>query len=193
MANKLQKLLFNLSTMSPLIVIFTIVYWLEQDISIVSRQEGKTHLNIVAVVLVIIAFASISFSTYGLWFVKACNKKLERIPIGIDGIVPHDVWVIAVLLSYVLPTAGVVFKDLNPCSHIVVILFGLLFLALSNTILPNPLLMLRGYHFYKITTIDGSGDIILLSKRKDIQNRNAVKTAMIAFHYMAIEGESADV
>lgn len=97
------------------------------------------------------------------------------------------------MLSYALPTAGVVFEDLNLYISVIVILFWLLFLALSNTILPNPLLMLLGYHFYKITTVDGSSDVILLSKRKSIQNRNTVKTVITAFHYLTIEGGDADV
>ena len=193
MANKLQKLLFNLSTMSPLVLIFTIVYWLEKDVKMFSEQENKTQINIAAVALMIIILTTIFFAFYSVWFVNACHKKLERIPIGIDSIVPHDTWVIVVLLSYALPAAGVVFKDLNLYISIVVILFWVLFLALSNTILPNPLLMLQGYHFYKIATIDGSSDIFLLSKRKSIQNRNVVNTVMTAFHYLAIEGEGADV
>lgn len=193
MANKLQKLLFNLSTMSPLVLIFTIVYWLEKDVKMFSEQENKTQINIAAVALMIIILTTIFFAFYSVWLVNACHKKLERIPIGIDSIVPHDTWVIVVLLSYALPAAGVVFKDLNLYISIVVILFWVLFLALSNTILPNPLLMLQGYHFYKIATIDGSSDIFLLSKRKSIQNRNVVNTVMTAFHYLAIEGEEADV
>lgn len=193
MANKLQKLLFNLSTMSPLVLIFTIVYWLEKDVKMFSEQENKTQINIAAVALMIIILTTIFFAFYSVWFVNACHKKLERIPIGIDSIMPHDTWVIVVLLSYALPAAGVVFKDLNLYISIVVILFWVLFLALSNTILPNPLLMLQGYHFYKIATIDGSSDIFLLSKRKSIQNRNVVNTVMTAFHYLAIEGEEADV
>ena len=193
MANKLQKLLFNLSTMSPLVLIFTIVYWLEKDVKMFSEQENKTQINIAAVALMIIILTTIFFAFYSVWFVNACHKKLERIPIGIDSIVPHDTWVIVVLLSYALPAAGVVFKDLNLYISIVVILFWVLFLALSNTILPNPLLMLQGYHFYKIATIDGSSDIFLLSKRKSIQNRNVLNTVMSAFHYLAIEGEEADV
>ena len=193
MANKLQKLLFNLSTMSPLVLIFTIVYWLEKDVKMFSEQENKIKINIAAVTLMIIILTTIFFAFYSVWFVNACHKKLERIPIGIDSIVPHDTWVIVVLLSYALPAAGVVFKDLNLYISIVVILFWVLFLALSNTILPNPLLMLQGYHFYKIATIDGSSDIFLLSKRKSIQNRNVVNTVMTAFHYLAIEGEEADV
>ena len=46
MANKLQKLLFNLSTMSPLVLIFTIVYWLEKDVKMFSEQENKKEKNI---------------------------------------------------------------------------------------------------------------------------------------------------
>lgn len=193
MANKAQKLLFNLSTMSPLVLIFAIVYWLEKDVKLFSEQEDKIQINVTAVALIIIISISVAFSFYSSWFVRACNKKLERIPIGVDGVVPNDTWVIVVLLSYALPAAGVVFKELNIYISIVVILLWILFLALSNTILPNPILMLQGYHFYKITTVDGSSDIILLSRRKSIQNRSVVNTVMIAFHYLAIEGENADV
>lgn len=193
MANKAQKLLFNLSTMSPLVLIFAIVYWLEKDVKLFSEQEDKIQINVIAVALIMIISISVAFSFYSSWFVRACNKKLERIPIGVDGVVPNDTWVIVVLLSYALPAAGVVFKELNIYISIVVILLLILFLALSNTILPNPILMLQGYHFYKITTVDGSSDIILLSRRKSIQNRSAVNTVMIAFHYLAIEGENADV
>ncbi|MBE6731715.1 MAG: hypothetical protein E7564_08510 [Ruminococcaceae bacterium] len=193
MANKAQKLLFNLSTMSPLVLIFAIVYWLEKDVKLFSEQEDKIQINVTAVALIMFISISVAFSFYSSWFVRACNKKLERIPIGVDGVVPNDTWVIVVLLSYALPAAGVVFKELNIYISIVVILLWILFLALSNTILPNPILMLQGYHFYKITTVDGSSDIILLSRRKSIQNRSAVNTVMIAFHYLAIEGENADV
>ena len=193
MANKLQKLLFNLSTMSPLVMIFAIVYWLEKDVRIFSKQENKIQINIVAIVLITIIFISVVYSFYSIWFIKECYKKLERIPIGVENIVPNDNWVIAVLLSYVLPAAGIVFKDINIYISIAVILFWVIFLALSNTILPNPLLMLRGFHFYKITTVDGSSDIFLLSKRKSIQNRNIVNTVMIAFNYLAIEEKDTDV
>ena len=115
------------------------MYWLEKDVKMFSEQENKTQINIAAVALMIIILTTIFFAFYSVWFVNACHKKLERIPIGIDSIVPHDTWVIVVLLSYALPAAGVVFKDLNLYISIVVILFWVLFLALSNTILPNPL------------------------------------------------------
>jgi hypothetical protein len=46
MANKAQKLLFNLSTMSPLVLIFAIVYWLEKDVKLFSEQEDKIQINV---------------------------------------------------------------------------------------------------------------------------------------------------
>lgn len=192
MANKIQKLLFNLSTLSPLLLIFAIVYWLEKDIRVFSVQENKIQISIIAIALIVIIFISAAFSFYSILFVKACHKRLERVPIGVDSIVPNDNWVIVVLLTYALPAASIVFKDINMFISVIVILFWLLLLALSNTILPNPLLMLQGYHFYKMTTIDGSSDIFLLSKRKSVQNRNTVNKVMIAFHYLAIE-EKDDV
>jgi hypothetical protein len=125
--------------------------------------------------------------------VSLCYKKIERIPIGVDNIIPNDTWVVVVLLSYALPAAGVIFKDINLYISIAVILAWVIFLALSNSIIPNPLLMIWGYHFYKISTVDGSNDICLLSKRRGIHNRKSVNTVMIAFNYLAIEEKNADV
>jgi|GEM_PF-2638490 len=193
MANKVQKLLFNLSTVSPLVLIFAMVYWFEKGVKLLPKQDDQTQINITAVVLIIIISISVAFTFYSSWFVKVCKKKLERIPIGIDSVVPNDIWVIVVILSYALPAAGVVFKEFNIYISMVVISFWTLFLALSNTILPNPILMLQGYHFYKITTVDGSSDICLLSKRRGIHNRNIVKTVMIAFNYLAIEEREENV
>ena len=193
MANKFQKLLFNLSTMSPLALIFSIAYCLEKEMTVFSKETGELQMGIFEIVLILIILISSFFSFYSIWFLRICQKKLERIPIRVDSIVPNDSWVIVVLLSYALPAAGIVFKDINIYISAVVILCWVLFLALSNTIIPNPLLMLQGYHFYKITTVDGSSDICLLSKRRGIHNRNLVKTVMVAFNYLAIEEREENV
>ena len=41
MANKLQKFLFNLSTMSPLIIILALVYWIEENIPFFVHKESE--------------------------------------------------------------------------------------------------------------------------------------------------------
>ena len=194
MANKFQKLLFNISTISPLLVILTIIYWFEKDIIIFSRQAKTFDFDSTAIILISIAFLSTIFSFYSIFFIFLCQKKIERVSISVDNIVPNDSWVIAVLLSYAFPAAGIVFEEINNIYiHIGVVVFLFVFLTLSNTILPNPILMIQGYHFYKITTTDGSSDICLLSKRKSIHNRNVISTVIYAFSYLVIEEKNNDV
>lgn len=193
MANRFQKLLFNLSTMSPLVFIYTIVYWVEKGIVIFSQETKRIQFNLTTFLLIALLIVSALFSFYSVWFVRYCRKKIERVPISIDSILSNDNWVIAVIVSYALPAVSFVFEDININIGIFIILIGIAFLALSNVIFPNPFLMIRGYHFYKITTIDGSSDICLLSKRKSINNRNIVNTVMVAFDYLAIEESDKDV
>ena len=100
MANKFQKLLFNISTISPLLVILTIIYWFEKDIIIFSRQAKTFDFDSTAIILISIAFLSTIFSFYSIFFIFLCQKKIERVSISVDNIVPNDSWVIAVLLSY---------------------------------------------------------------------------------------------
>lgn len=99
----------------------------------------------------------------------------------------NDAWVIAVLLSYVLPAASFVFTDNNLYIAGAIIVVLLLVLAISNVIFPNPLLMLEKYHFYKITNVDGGGEICLLSTRAGIVNRDSLSEIICAFDYLAIE------
>lgn len=188
MANKFQKFLFNLSTMSPLVFIPALVYWIEQDVPpLINGETEKLQLVPQSISLVIIMLVSVFFSLYSLFFVRACRRYLEPIPIAIDTISSNDAWVVAVILSYALPAASFVFEDnnLHITGAIVVIL--LLILAISNVIFPNPLLMLGKYHFYKITNVDGGGEICLLSMRASIVNRDSVLKIICAFDYLAIE------
>lgn len=188
MANRFQKFLFNLSTMSPLVFVLVLVYWIEQDVPLlINGEDGKLQLVPQSIFLVIIMLVSALFSLYSLFFIRTCRRLLEPLPIAIDTIASNDAWVIAVLLSYVLPAASFVFEDSNLYISGVIIVVLLLVLAISNVIFPNPLLMLGKYHFYKITNVDGSGEICLLSTRAGIVNRNAVSEAICAFDYLAIE------
>lgn len=188
MANKLQKFLFNLSTMSPLVSILALVYWIEQDIPLLFNGEtGKFQLAPQSIFLAIIILISVIFSMYSLLFVRVCKRHLERIPIAIDTISSNDAWVIVVLLSYALPAASFAFEDSNLYITGTIIVLLLLVLAISNVIFPNPFLMLGKYHFYRIVNISGSGEICLLSTRAGIVNRNSVSEVICAFDYLVIE------
>lgn len=188
MANRFQKFLFNLSTMSPLVFILALVYWIEQDVPLlINGEDGKIQLIPQSVFLVIIMLISVLFSLYSLFFVRTCRRRLEPLQIAIDTIESNDTWVIVVLLSYALPAANFVFEYSNLYISGAIVVVLLLILAISNVIFPNPLLMLGKYHFYKITNADGSGEICLLSTRAGIVNRNSVSEVICAFDYLAIE------
>lgn len=188
MANRFQKFLFNLSTMFPLVFILALVYWIEQEVPpLINGENGELQLVPQSIFLMSIMLVSVFFSLYSLFFVRICRRRLEPIPIAIDTIVSNDAWVIAVLLSYVLPAASFVFTDNNLYIAGAIIVVLLLVLAISNVIFPNPLLMLEKYHFYKITNVDGGGEICLLSTRAGIVNRDSVSEIICAFDYLAIE------
>lgn len=188
MSNRIQKFLFNLSTLAPLVFILVLVYWIEQDIPpLFDGETGQLQLILQSTIFLIIMLVSIVFTFYGLLFVRKCKRCLERIPIAIDTISSNDEWVIAVLLSYALPAVSFAFEDSNLYITGAILAGMLLILAISNAIFPNPLLMLGKYHFYKITTIDGGGEICLLSTRSGIVNRNSVSEVICAFDYLAIE------
>ncbi len=138
--------------------------------------------------LLMLMVASVVFSFYGVAFVKICLKKLERIPIAIDSISSNDGWVIAVIVTYALPLASFVFEGSNLYISGALLVAAGLFLATCNNIYPNPLLVLAGYHFYKVTNIDGGGEICLLSKRDSIHNREAIQSVVCAFNYLTVEG-----
>ncbi|MBQ9842004.1 MAG: hypothetical protein IJO42_02720 [Clostridia bacterium] len=193
MANQLQKLLFNLSTMSPLVLLFEVVYWGENDIKFFIKTNNETVLNPISIILLALILLSAVFSLYSIVFVQVCRKKLECIPIAIDNIIPYDNWIIGVLLSYAFPFASTAIEDLNLYITIGLVVVIVFFLTMINIVFPNPVLVLCGYHFYKIANIDGGCDIILLSKRKSVQHRNSVKKVIIAFNYLAIEEKEEDV
>ena len=75
MANRFQKLLFNLSTMSPLVFIYTIVYWVEKGIVIFSQETKRIQFNLTTFLLIALLIVSALFSFYSVWFVRYCRKK----------------------------------------------------------------------------------------------------------------------
>jgi hypothetical protein len=66
------------------------------------------------------------------------------------------------------------------------VLFSI-FLGMNNSIQPNPMLVLCGYHFYKIKIKDGVRGYLLISK-KDIRSINELTTNVSqCFSYACID------
>jgi hypothetical protein len=115
LANKLQKFIFNLSTMSPLIVVLTVVCWLQLDLPpLFDEDHLKFQIQVHQAVLLAIGLLFLALSLYGSFFLNKCKKRLERVPIAVSSASCNDTWAIVVLITYVLPIASFALKDFNP-------------------------------------------------------------------------------
>ena len=98
MANKLQKLIYNFSVASPLLIVFSLVWFIQ-------KQTWMVPL-----ICVIIAGALIILELYSFSYGK---KHLAPIIIRTSRITPSDGWVMVYIISYILPFASLVIDDFN--------------------------------------------------------------------------------
>ena len=188
MANRLQKLLFNLSTVAPMGVVLVLVYWVQQNVPpIIDSATGKITVQRQHLLLITIAAVCSCWALYGTYFIKKCKQRLERVHIAVDSVSNGDGWAIGIFVTYALPLASFVFDDYNQLISIGALLLLVIIAALSSAVLPSPLLIIKGYHFYKITNVDGGGEFCLISKRPRINNRKTVGKVVCAFDYLMIE------
>lgn len=178
MANRIQRILFSISVVSPTLIIASVV-------SIVLNGKSPWAISI----LIIGAMLSI----YDFLLVALCKKHFERIRIAFDSVSPNDSWCIAYVITYIIPCLSFVLEPLNPIvTGIIAVIIGLVISA-ANVIPPNPILRLCGYHFYKASSIDGANDYNLISKRSGIHNKRTVNKVICAFDYILIEEKNDDV
>ncbi|WP_130837705.1 hypothetical protein [Lachnoclostridium sp. Marseille-P6806] len=173
MGNISQRFIYNLSAAAPLCFIFALVwYWQKKtrDISCIAICIG-----IVLVILFIVSFA------YG-------KRHFAPIKIRINDIAPYDSWVIVYIITYMFPFASLAIKDINLI--ICVIIAGMLIMAAPcvNTAIPNPILFLRGYHFYQVSGEHGISGSVLISNRK-LRKAKDVKTVNRIFDYLLLDAE----
>lgn len=82
MANKFQKLLFNLTHNVSLGAYFLhCVLSGKRNDGLFKEETGELQMGIFEIVLILIILISAFFSFYSIWFLRICQKKLERIPI----------------------------------------------------------------------------------------------------------------
>ena len=145
MANRMQKLLFNISTVSPMGFILACVYWVQQNVpQIVDEVTGKVVLQKQHYFLLFFLVFCFCWSFYGNFFIKKSKQKLERVPIAIDSVSCSDGWAIGIFVAYAVPLASFVFEDYNQLITICIMSVLLIIATLSNAVLPSPLLIIKG-------------------------------------------------
>lgn len=173
MANIIQKIIYNLSAVSPLCFAFALVWYI---------QEKSMWVPLIAVGIgsILIILFSISFSY--------AKKHLALIQIRTSNIKPCDKWFAVYFISYFFPFASVAVRDLDIWICAVTGAAIVLVFSFMNSAIPNPLLLIRLYHFYQIDAENGIGDYVLISKRK-FRNKKEVNVVNRVFDFLLLDGE----
>lgn len=170
MANIFQKYLYILSSISPIGLIFSIVWFFQKK-------------TIVVPIACIVAFVIIDVLFFV--FFSYARKSLATINVNVIEVSSADLWIASYFISYLVPMGSVMIDDWNIIICGIVGCLLSLAIALINDSTPNPLLFFIKYHFYKIKTENGL-EYSLISKRK-IRNKESVKVVGRWFESLLIE------
>jgi len=169
--NKLQKALWILSSGAPILVTFSIAWYVTQSTYMISA-----FFIAISVILIIIA-AAIFYEV---------KTKLASLGLRAKKVTQNDKCIIGYILSYLLPFASIVFDKYNPYLFLGVALLIFIVALVAYTPTANPLLFLIGYHFYDVETENGIGNYLVISK-KAIRNKSELKKAIRVTEYLLID------
>ena len=177
MANALQRMIYHLSNMVPLLLMTGLVWYIQ-------KKSWLVPLVLLALAILITIIFAICFK-YGK---NNCSVK----QIKVTQITAKDSWILAYILAYLLPFATLVLSDYD----IILLIFIALALALviisAVFALPNILLFICGYHFYELGTETGIGDYLLISKRKRIRSKTEIKNVLRVFEKLMVDMKGSD-
>ncbi len=140
MANKLQLFIYRLSALSPLGLVFAVVWY---------YQKGTLIVPVVC--------AGIGLVTAGVFAVSFLFGKRHIAPVRINVIEasPKDNWLIGYVISYLIPFMNIALKDFDIRISLMIALAIVVFIPFVNSASPHPLLFVFGYPFYELGTKNG--------------------------------------
>lgn len=169
--NILQKAMYNISSGAPLLLSFAFVWW---------SEKNTLQVPIICIVstLILVSFMLIAFAYY--------KRNLPSIPINVTDVSPHDTYIIAYIISYLLPFVTMVIAECNLFLLCAISVFIILVVSIINAAMPNPILLLLGYHFYHVNAANGVSGYLLISKRK-IRSAKDVKIVKRIFEFLLLD------
>ena len=173
MANTLQRTIYHLANLVPLMLMSALVWYIQH--------------NTCYVPCILIA-ASITVFVVFYYYFSHCKNNCSVKNINVTSIGSKDIWLVAYVILYIFPFANILISNF----YFVILFLALLILALviilSDIVLPNFILFIFGYHFYEIETDStGISDYILISKRRSIRNKTDVKQVIQVFEKLLID------
>lgn len=186
MFSKLFKLLFVLTTFSPILLVWWVVgIFSFQDLENNIKYRNYSELNmeiLKAKINLPILFVILLFLLVFILFLA--NKKLTRRKLEIKSIKSSDFNSNSIIFSYFLPCVELYKKEFIFIAFWFVALI-IVILINRKTYFFNPLLQLLGYRYYEIATIK-EVSYIMVSKRKII-NKNDVNAYSELTDYVILD------
>ena len=163
MFNYAQRVLFALSSASPMLIVAALIAY----------AQGGIQLSWAFIV----ALAGFSFFVIGgIVFLSSARKRGEFISVEgtIASIRPSGQWLPVLFGSYLIPLISLLQSAVD---FKIVIALALLLTAVAlatKNVPPAVFLLLVGYHFYELGLSNGAGGYKLISKRKSISDPKTV-------------------
>lgn len=166
MINKLQRLLYALGVIAPILMITSIIYLI----------RGCT----ISTKTVLILLASIAIVIYHYWFLWYSKRNLGRIVFTPDTVPEEaDKKVFELVATYVIPFVDWIPESKNISiepwliSAVVCTVLIIVIVSTNNTI-PSPWYRLIGYHFHRVESAGKKYTII--SKEKNYRNKARINS-----------------
>lgn len=175
MGNKLQNIIYTGSNIVPLLLVGSLVLGFQS-------KDWKCSWILIAVAITIMTVFYCDFAIV--------SSKLSTKKINVSGVESKDSWILGYIITYFLPFATMMFKDYNIIILSMVALAWIVTSIFAVFAVPNFLLYLIGYHFYKLET-DSTGikDYLLITKKKRYRKNTDVNAVIRLFEKTLIDVE----
>lgn len=173
MINRVQKILYKLGCIAPILITLGISLWM----------QGTDWKWCVALILV-----GVLSSAYAVKFIELCKEKLPFLQITIESFEQSDNEVIAYIFSYLIPMVGVIWKD-DIIMWILLAVYVFIFYFKIENMGICPVLLFANYHFYKINLSTGIENCIFISKRRGIRSNNEIGNVVRVNENLLIDEE----
>lgn len=179
MANRLQKFIYFLSAETPILFVFALVWLIEKSdfkaAPVVISWKVPVILIVISVVLLWLFNRSFNF---GL-------KHLQTMRVTASDISGGDTWIVAYVITYLLPLASFQFGEFVKPVVAVIIAVLLITMTFTDFMTPHPWLYLRGFHFYSLDVEGAQSGYHLISKKR-IKSAKDVKTVSQIYEFLLI-------
>ncbi len=181
MANRLQKFIYIVSAESPILIFFGIVWLIEKS------TWTKPFVISWKVPLLLMIIAVVSIMVFNIFF-NYGKKHLQTIKVTGTDLSCVDGWIVAYVISYLLPFASLQFGTyIKPVLALMLVLL-LTILTFTDYVTPHPWLYLRRYHFYNLD-VEGAASGYHLISRKKLRRASDVKCVMQIFEFLLLREE----